>query len=160
MSVLLASLGATLLGMAAAAPAAPSPSPLLGSWRITSQTTTLTDSSGKATTHRREPIGHILVTDGRIMVIVVEPGRKPATNDAEKVALLDSMVAYTGKITVDPEKYIITLDYTSTMLGLGDKQVRYYKVDGDNLKIRTAPGPSMTTPGKTAVTELTLVREK
>lgn len=161
MSMALTALGASLLGMAAgAAPAATGDSALLGAWRITSQTTTLTDASGQTTTHRREPVGHIVLTPGRIMVMVVEPDRKPATDDTGKLALFDSLIAYTGRITVDAEKYIVTLDYTSNMLGVGDKQVRYYELDGDDLTIRTAPGPSMIQPGKTAVTILTCVREK
>jgi hypothetical protein len=160
MSFMLASWGAALLAKAVAAiPAAAGESPLLGCWRITSQTTTMTDANGDITELKREPLGHIIATEDRIMIMVADHGRKPATNDTDKVALFDSFIGYTGKITLYPDRFVFKLDYSSIMREMGVEQTRYYNVDGDKLTIRTAEAPSWLQPDKRAVTVLTAVRD-
>ena len=161
MSFALVSWGAALLAKAvAAAPIAIGDPPILGSWRIISQTTTRTDASGKITVQKREPLGHIVVTRNRIMIMVADHGRMPAASDADKVALFDSFIGYTGEIKLYPDRFVFTLDNSSIMREMNVEQTRYYKVDGDSLTIRTAEAPSWLEPDKRAVTVLTAVREK
>src|SRR5262245_57468383 len=42
----------------------------------------------------------------------------------------------------------------------GTEQRRYFKIDDDKLVVETAPAPSITHPGKTAVAKLVFEREK
>jgi hypothetical protein len=39
------------------------------------------------------------------MVVLAADGRQPPTNQAEAAAMLQSMTAYTGRITLEPDKF-------------------------------------------------------
>jgi hypothetical protein len=94
------------------------------------------------------------------MAFIAAADRKPASDDAEAAALLRSMFAYTGKFTLEPGKWITTVEFSSTQVNIGDPQVRYYSLDGDKLTVRTPEQNSLTTPGKRTIGVLTAEREK
>ena len=135
---------------------------LQGSWRLIS----LTQQIVGETTPPIEPLGHnpngylVLLPAGRMMVLLTESDRKPATNDAERAALLKTMLAYSGRYTVDAEKFVTMTDVSWNELLTGKEEVRYYKIEGDKLFIRTAEQPSSLLPGKRVVGTLEFVRER
>lgn len=131
---------------------------LIGTWRVTSA---LVQTEGREPGLPRPKIGYLLFTpEHRIVAIVGDPGRRVATNDAEELALARSLVTYTGKIEITRSQYIITLEFSSTMLSIDQKQTRYYRIEGDNLTITMPFHDSTVTPGVRTSTVLTAVRER
>jgi hypothetical protein len=71
---------------------------LYGSWKLISWTTQIIGENNPPI----EPLGPnpkgylVLLPNGRMMAHLSAPDRKPAKNDAERAALLQSMNAYTG----------------------------------------------------------------
>jgi hypothetical protein len=62
--------------------------------------------------------------------------------DEERVKLHKTMIAYTGTYTVDGEKVIHHVDTSEIESRTGSDQVRFYKVTGNMLTIKTAPNKS------------------
>jgi hypothetical protein len=106
------------------------------------------------------PIGYLILTaEGRMMTIITRADRKPATTVNERAALLDSMVSYTGRYTVEHDRIIIRPDVAWNEIYSGTEQIRYYTLDGNKLSIRTAEQLSGVLPGKRVVGTLTYERE-
>src|SRR5262249_40054265 len=102
----------------------------------------------------------ILLPNGRMMALLSAPDRKPATNDAERAALLQSMGAYTGTYTIEGDKWTTMVDIHSNEIFIGHPQVRYFKVDGDKLYVTVPEQPSAVFPGKRTTATLEWVRER
>jgi hypothetical protein len=134
---------------------------LQGSWRVVSQTIQIVGEN----TPPLEPLGHnpkgylVLLPEGRMVVLLTAANRKPPTNDADSAALLRTMLAYSGEYTVDAEKFVVSIDVSWNEVLTGQEQVRYYKLEGNKLFIRTAEQPSGVLPGKRIVGTLEFVRE-
>ena len=58
------------------------------------------------------------------------------------LALYKTMIAYGGTYTVDNEKVVHHVDISWNGAYTGTQQVRFYKLDGDTLTLRTAPNKS------------------
>jgi Lipocalin-like domain len=107
------------------------------------------------------PKGRLIVApDGYWTVLISKADRKPATNNAERAALLRSMVGYTGKFTVEGDKITSTVDISWNEANSGRNQIRYFKMEGDKLVIRSPEQSSVLVPGKRVTTTLTWEREK
>ena len=113
-----------------------------------------------------EPLGHnpkgyiIFLPEGRMITVHTSADRKPPNNDAESAALLKTMIAYSGRYTVDAEKFVTMPDVSWNEIYTGHEQIRYYKLEGDKLMTRTAEQPSGTMPGKRVVGTNEWVRER
>ena len=133
---------------------------LAGSWKLNSWTIQIID--GELT----EPFGPnpkgraVFTPDGYVTFVIVAANRKPAANDTESAALLKTLMAYTGKFTIDGDKFTTKVDMSWNELLTGQYQVRFFKLDGDRLTIRTAEQPSGVYPGKKVVGTLTWERER
>ena len=107
------------------------------------------------------PFGRLILTPARTMAAFVsKPDRKPPGNEAEAAALLSSMIAYTGKFRLEGDKFITTVDGAWNEIYKACEQVRYFRVDGNALSIRTAEMPSAILPGKLTVSTLVWEREE
>jgi len=132
---------------------------LVGSWRLSSWVIQIV--GGDAT----EPLGPnpkgraVFTSDGYVTFMMVAPNRKPASNNEESAALLKSLTAYSGKFTIDGEKFTTRVDMSWNELLTGD-QVRFFKLEGDRLIIRTAEQISAVYPGKKVVGTLVWERER
>jgi len=133
---------------------------LAGSWKLSSWTIQIV--GGEATApFGPDPKGRaVLTSDGYVAFIIVAPNRKPASNNDEAAALLKSLLAYTGKFTIDGDKFTTKVDISWNELLTGQDQVRFFKLDGDQLSIRTAEQVSAVYPGKKVIGTLTWVRER
>jgi len=133
---------------------------LAGSWKLTSWTIQIV--GGDAT----EPFGPnpkgraVFTPDGFSAFMIARPDRKPATNDADSAALLKSLMVYTGKFTIDGDKLTTDVDLSWNEILTGTSQVRFFKLEGDKLSIRTAEQPSAVLPGKRVVGTLNWERER
>jgi hypothetical protein len=113
----------------------------------------------------REPFGAkpngrlIIAPDGFWTAMITKANRKPATNNAERASLLKSMLAYSGKFTVDGDKITTAIDLTWNEVNTGRTQTRYLTMDGGKLVIKTPEQASVLTPGKRVVSTFTWERE-
>jgi hypothetical protein len=108
-----------------------------------------------------QPRGYLIfAAEGRMMTVLTRPDRKPAASPAEQAALMQSMVAYSGRYTVDGDRVIVRPDVSWNEAFTGTVQVRYYAVADDTLSIRTAEQPSALLPGRRVVATLVYDRER
>jgi len=135
---------------------------LVGSWRLTSWTIQIV--GGDATEpFGPDPKGRALFTpDGYVAFIIVGANRKPATSNDEAAALLKSLLVYSGQFTVDGDKFTTKVDMSGNELLTGQDQVRFFKLEGDRLSLRTAEQISSVGiyQGKKVVGTLTWERER
>jgi hypothetical protein len=133
---------------------------LSGSWKLTSWTIQVIDGEA-AQPFGPNPKGRAVFTpDGFSAFMIARPDRKPATNDADSAALLKSLMVYTGKFTIDGDKLTTNVDLSWNEIFTGTAQVRFFKLEGDKLSIRTAEKASAVYPGKKVVGTLTWERER
>jgi hypothetical protein len=79
--------------------------------------------------------------------IVTAEGRKPATTDEERAALLRTMFAYSGMYRFEGDKWITSVDVSWNPAWIGTEQVRFYKLDGNRLEVTAAWGSNPNLPG-------------
>jgi hypothetical protein len=132
---------------------------LAGSWRLNSWTIQII--GGDAT----EPFGPnpkgraVFTPDEYVAFVIVAANRKSPANDADSAALLKTLMAYTGKFTIDGDKFTTKVDISWNELFTGQDQVRFFKLEDDRLTIRTPEQISAVYPGKRVVGTLTWERE-
>jgi hypothetical protein len=74
------------------------------------------------------------------MIAMLEAsGRVTGNSMAEMSELFRSLIAYSGKWSVDAEKFVTKVDLASDPSLVGTSQVRYYTFDGETLSLRTPP---------------------
>ena len=109
---------------------------LVGTWKLASWQVQYVGEEA------REPFGPnpkgrlIVAPDGYWSVIIAKANRKPATNNAERAALLRSMVAYTGRFTVEGDKITSPVDISWNEVNTGRNQTRFFKMEGEKLVIQ------------------------
>ncbi|MET4257581.1 hypothetical protein ABIC09_002522 [Bradyrhizobium sp. S3.12.5] len=100
---------------------------LAGSWKLSSWTIQII--GGEAA----EPFGPnpkrraIFAADGYVTFVTVAANRKPATTNDESAALLKSLLAYSGKFTVEGDKFTTKVDISANELLTGQDQVRFFQ---------------------------------
>jgi Lipocalin-like domain len=100
------------------------------------------------------PKGRLVISpDGYWIGITTGANRHPAETTEEKVALFDSMFAYSGKYTIEGDKITIRVDISGNEVYTGANQVqtRFFKLEGDKLIVRTPEIDSASLPGKRVV---------
>jgi hypothetical protein len=132
---------------------------LAGSWKLTSWTIQIIGGD-TSEPFGRNPKGRALFTpDGYAAFVIAAANRRPAVNDADSAALLKTLMVYTGPFTVEGDK-LTKVDISWNELLTGKDQVRFYKLEGDKLSIRTAEQASAVYPDKKVVGTLTWERER
>jgi hypothetical protein len=130
---------------------------LLGTWKVVSAVVEDVQTKEQTPLYGEHPKGYlILLASGRMMALLVSEGRSPPQTDEERTAAYRSMVAYTGKYTVEGNKWTTKPDVAWNESYMVD-QVRYFKFDGDKLIIETAPAMS---PDFGKVVRFTVVWQK
>ena len=133
---------------------------LAGSWKLTSWTIQII-GRGVTEPFGHDPRGRALITlDGYAAFVIASANRKPAANDAESAALLKTLMVYTGPFTIEDDKFTTKVDISWNELLTGQDQVRFFKLQGDKLTIRTAEQASAVYPGEKVVGTLTWERER
>jgi hypothetical protein len=90
-------------------------SPVVGLWKLTSNTTKIPATGAMEHQAGEHPSGYQLFTKGgRMMFFQVAENRKapaqPAPTVAEKAALFDALIAYSGTYRVEGSKVLIHID--------------------------------------------------
>jgi len=121
---------------------------LIGTWKVLSYENEFKDGSPRRAVYGQNPTGFIILTaEGRMAAIVEGEGRKPAKTDEERAALLRTMFAYSGMYRIDGDKWITKVDVSWNPAWNGTDQVRFYKLDGNQLEVTGAWGPNPNLPG-------------
>ena len=118
---------------------------LHGTWKMLSWTTEDLVTGQIADALGANPLGYITYApDGRVMVLVLRGDRKKSaalvpTNE-EKIALYDSMFAYSGTYTVDHEKVVHHIDMSWNHAWTGTSQIRFHNAAMNLPTSRRRPG--------------------
>ena len=106
------------------------------------------------------PKGYLIYTpEGRVMVLGTSEGRSPAKTNEDRLNPLKSMVAYSGRYTIEGNKVTHHIDISWNEVFTGTDQVRYFKIEGDVLTLKTAPAKNPIT-GNESVSTVIWERER
>ena len=121
---------------------------LIGIWKLISYENEFEDGSPQRAMFGQNPKGYLTLTpEGRMMQIIEAEGRKPAQTDKERSNLLRTMLAYSGTYRVEGDQWITKVDVSWNVAWSGTEQVRWYKLDGDQLQVTSMWQASTNLPG-------------
>jgi hypothetical protein len=135
---------------------------LVGTWKLTSELMKL-EEGDTLQAFGPNPKGRLVLTsDGHWMILITRADRAPAKTSDEKAALLDSMLAYSGKYTIDGDRITnrIDMSWNEIFTGVRQVQTRFFSVEDDKLVLRTGLIASAVRPGQKAESILTWERER
>lgn len=136
---------------------------LLGSWRMTSWVARDVATGERKDALGQNPQGTVVYTPQRVTFLILKNNRKrperSPPSDEEKIALFETMFAYSGTYTVESDRVVHHVDMSWNEAWSGTEQVRFCKVDEHTLTYTSAPAPSPF-DGREVVHEVTYVREK
>jgi hypothetical protein len=139
---------------------APQTDALVGIWKLISWQV-IGENQETQDVFGSNPKGYLIITrEGRMMALNVAESRNGGMGDAERAALHKSMLAYTGKVRVEGNDFITTVDVSWNEIWSGTEQRRHFRIEGDRLFIETEPAPSIVFPGKTDYRRLVWERDK
>jgi Lipocalin-like domain len=135
--------------------------PLVGSWKLASQTATFTDNGEAVETFGPNPSGRMVLTaGGRISFLITRSNRRTPIDDAERAQQFDSMISYSGTVRSDvPGQFVTTVDVSLVPSEIGGEKLRLFSVDGNDLTIRVPEQIGRFGHGRKSASELTWVRE-
>jgi|SRR5271167_4930385 len=112
---------------------------LVGTWQLVSVQFEFADTGECVDVYGPQPSGYLILTDGgRLMGIITAADRAPPATDADRAALFESMMAYSGEYRAEGEdKFVTTVDLAWHPAWHGE-QTRFFALDGDMLSITTA----------------------
>ena len=136
---------------------------LVGTWKLTGWTVRVVGE-----TKDKEPFGPnakgrlVITPEGYWIVLITGADRRPAKTHEEKVALFDSVLAYSGRYTVEGDKITVRVDMSANEVftGPNEVQTRFFTLDGDKLTVRTPEIGSAALPGKKIVGTNIFERER
>ena len=121
---------------------------VVGTYKIISQDVevggTATQPLGKA------PHGYLVLTPSRFVAFYTGDNRKFGTSVADKAALLDTLVGWSGTYRVEGGKIVFAVDASWTEVWTGKDQVRNWALSGNRLTL-TGEMPFPRDPSKTSV---------
>ncbi|HEY6241279.1 MAG TPA: lipocalin-like domain-containing protein [Burkholderiales bacterium] len=135
---------------------------LIGTWKATAWIVEVVGEDSREP-FGPNPKGRLVITrEGHWIVILTAANRLPARTVDEKATLLDSLLAYSGKYTIDGDKITTRIDVSSNEIFTGPNrdQTRFFELEGDRLTIRTPEIASAALPGKKVVGIITWERER
>ena len=134
---------------------------LAGTWKLVSWLTKF-DGGEIVEPYGPNPKGRLVLTpDSHWIIILTGANRKPAKTADEKAALLNSMIAYSGKYSVEGDRITTHVDMSSNEIytGPNQDQTRFFRIDGNKLTLRTPEIVSAVRPGQKAVGTISFERE-
>jgi hypothetical protein len=133
---------------------------LIGVWKLVSWQV-IADDEPPQDVFGLHPNGYLILTrEGRSMALTTAERRQGGVSDARRAELHKSMLAYSGKYRIEGNDFITHVDASWNEEWNGTDQRRHFRIEGDKLFLETAPGPSITSPGKTDFRRIVWEREK
>ena len=96
------------------------------------------------------PVGYTVITPKVFTSILVSADRKPGNTADAKLALFNSIIAYSGPYTIEGSKLTTHVEVSWNQAWTGTKQGRTWSIDGDKLTLITDWAPSVKDPSKKA----------
>jgi len=125
--------------------------PLVGTWKLISSES-IAENEAPQHLFGLHPKGYLIITEeGRLMIMMTADNRKAGMGDAERAALHKTMAAVSGKVRLEGDDFVISVDVSWNESWNGTEQRRHFKIEGDKLLIETAPGRSLVFPWKASV---------
>jgi hypothetical protein len=122
---------------------------VLGIWKLVSVEIEIQQTGQMEPAMGEKPTGYAVFTrEGRAFFIVTGDLREPATNDEQRAWLLNTLVAYTGTYRVEGDKWITKVEVAWNPEWIGSEQTRFFKLDGDRLKVLSPWRVMPNWPGK------------
>lgn len=135
---------------------------ILGSWKLISWVTRDVATGERHDALGPDPRGMVMYTPKRVTFLILRNNRKrpeqTPPSDDEKVALYDTMFAYSGPYTVEPDRIVHHVDLSWNEAWSGTDQVRFCRVDDNRLTYSSAPGRNPF-DGREVVHEVSYERE-
>ena len=118
----------------------------VGTWKLLSFQYEFADSDQRDEPLGADPVGYLVLTEERLITLMT--ARERAT-DAAPGELLDSMIACSGRYRLQGDDcFITTVDSAWRPAWIGTEQVRFIKVDGENLSAVSALREDPKYPGR------------
>ncbi len=129
----------------------PAPVSVVGTYRLVSFVANLEDGSS-INLFGTEPVGYAVITPKRFIAVLTSGAadRKAGATPDAKVALFNSLVAYSGGYEIQGNKLVTDVDVSWNQAWTGTKQGRTWTVEGDRLILVTDRGPFIRDPSKTS----------
>jgi hypothetical protein len=125
-------LGAARLGLA------DNRSGLEGVWRLVSYTVEYQQTGRKVPMMGEKPTGYAIFTPaGRAMFVITGDDRKLPSDEKTRAALLNTLVAYTGKYRIEGDRWITTVEVAWNPEWVGTEQERFFRLNGNRLEVTT-----------------------
>ncbi|MFT4189933.1 MAG: lipocalin-like domain-containing protein [Comamonas sp.] len=123
---------------------------LTGSWRLVSYQVESQETGKKIPAMGDHPSGRVIFTaDHRVAFVLTGDGRKAGKTDAEKAALLNTLVAYTGIERVNGNQWCTDVSAAWNPEWVGTTQCRDFQLKGDRLEVLTPWRQMPNWPGTT-----------
>lgn len=122
---------------------------IVGAWRLTAAYFVAQETGDRLEPFGAEPFGYVVFEPtGRMIVLLTSTDRPLASSNADMAVLFKSMCAYTGRWSIDGEKFVTKVDGAWDPSWVGTEQVRYYAFAGQTLSLRTTPVDHPSFPGQ------------
>lgn len=123
---------------------------IVGIWKLVSvmyedqETKALTPIMGD------NPRGYQIATpDGRWLALATPAGRSVPNTDEERAQAFRTMIAYSGRYSVEGSTITTKVDVAWNESWVGGEQIRHIRFEGDKLFIESPPMPHPNMYGKT-----------
>ena len=120
---------------------------LVGTWKLVSVSSWTDKGDINRAAHGPNPTGFLTYTsEGRMMMVIAEDGRKPLTVAdrvsapvEERAQAFSTFMSYAGRYTFTGDKVVHHVEVASLQNDVKKDQVRSVKLQGDRLTLRTPP---------------------
>ncbi|HEV8014922.1 MAG TPA: lipocalin-like domain-containing protein [Stellaceae bacterium] len=133
---------------------------LIGDWRLASLFTEDVETNERTDVYGEKPDGHLGVSPaGRFYGLITPRQRNAPQSAEEQAAVWRAMLAYTGKLRLDGEKFVVAVDAAWNKAWVGTEQIRFWRIEGSKLFITSAPIPNPNAAGRMMIGTLIWERE-
>jgi hypothetical protein len=92
--------------------------------------------------------------------LVTPEQQNAAQSTEEQAAVYRAMLAYTGKLRLEGERFIVDVDVAWNKDWVGTQQLRFWRREGNKLLITSAPIPNLNVGGSAVVGTLVWEKER
>jgi hypothetical protein len=109
-----------------------------GVWRLVSYAVEYQQTGRKEPMMGEKPTGYAIFTpEGRAMFVITGDDRKPPSDEKTRAALLNTLVAYTGRYRIEGDKWITKVEVAWNPEWVGTEQERFFRLTANRLEVTT-----------------------
>ena len=113
---------------------------LVGTWKLQSCIMEDIETKQQKAVWGEHPNGCLTLTPaGHWIVVQTAEGRQAPQSDDDRIAAFRSMLAYSGRYSVEGRQITIDVDIAWDESWSGTQQIRFYSIKDDKLYIEAAP---------------------